>query len=101
MITDNHGQSTINIQNIKTGKTFANIGSEKTFESIHNFFVMHSLSKNLNKIFIFYVCVFIPHILNLPSEKSSVCESAFIGATGNSYEVRIGKLSPDKLRHKL
>ena len=27
--------------------------------------------------------------------------SAFIGGTGNSYEVRIGKLSPDKLRHKL
>ena len=50
---------------------------------------------------IFSVFVFFPHILNLPSEKSSVCESAFIGATGNSYEVRIGKLSPDKLRHKL
>ena len=30
-----------------------------------------------------------------------VGKSAFIGATGNVYEVRIGKLSPDKLRHKL
>ena len=57
-------------------------------------------------VFLYFFCTFSIFFAffvdNLPrSAKSSVGESAFIGATGNSYEVRIGKLSPDKLRHKL
>ena len=61
------------------------------------FFVYIFLHVCILSIFLCIFCTFL-HFVHF---MCSVGESAFIGATGNSYEVRIGKLSPDKLRHKL